>query len=187
MAINLLPLEYELRVRQEHRRRALLGFGTMIAALIAVNGILLIPAWVAFTSQVQELNRERAAVEGGSLFAKATEIEMSIHNFNARIRSYSTLERDTEHATDALHAVLESRPAGVFVTSLQFIPASKASDQKARIAVSGKADDRAPFLAFSSALTKQSVVESVESPVANLLREARIDYSLTVVLHSYGK
>ena len=56
-----------MRVRRNWRRRTLIGVGVVVAGVLLMNGILLIPSWVAFASQEQELRRELGAIQKGSL------------------------------------------------------------------------------------------------------------------------
>lgn len=187
MAINLLPDEQKAVIRAEYRRRIIVALGWFAALMIATNIILLVPAWFAFTAQEQELTRQLDAIEKGSLFTRVTEIESSIRTLNSEIRQYRAEERRVEHATPAFDAVLESRGAGVAITTLSFAASPKMADGRARLVILGNASDRASLLAFSDRLKAQPGVEVVESPISNLLRETDVDYQITAVLRPYER
>lgn len=181
MAINLLPEDYKARVTVEYRRRMIAGFGAIAALTVAANIILLLPSGLAFTAQESELKRQQETLEKGALFAKVTEIESIIRRLNQQIRQYRALGTSVSRATPAIDAALENRPAGIVIFGLTFGVSSASAPGRSQIEITGKASSREALLAFSRSLEKDPAVESVKSPVSNLLRETNFDFLLTVI------
>lgn len=186
MAINLLPEEQKMIVRGEYRRRIIIASGWLVALALATNIVLFAPAWLAFTAQERELKRQLDAIEKGALFQQVTAIESLIRQLNFEIRQYRARDREAIRAIPAVDLVLESRGSGVMISVLSFSP-PKTGNEKAQITIAGHASDRAALLAFSDRLKARPFVESVESPISNLLRESDVDYQITAVLRSYER
>lgn len=180
MAINLLPDAYKTEVRSEYRRRVIIGFGVLFAVIICVNAALLAPSWLAFASQERELQRQWDAIQKGSLFLKVSEIESSIRRLNRDIREYRAEDRAVNRVTPVFGAALESRRAGVAIDTLVFAVPKNGS--RAGLTIAGHAAGRAALIAFSKALGERPVIESVESPISNLLHENDINYTMTATL-----
>ncbi|MBI1957595.1 MAG: hypothetical protein HYS44_04050 [Candidatus Niyogibacteria bacterium] len=182
MAINLLPEEQKEIIRAEYRRRVTTAFGWLVTLVILTNIVLLAPAWFAFSAQERELGRQLDAIEQGALYGRVTEIEASIRTLNRQIRQYQSEDRGAARAIPAFDAALSARPAGVAITTASFAAGAKMADRKARLTIAGNAASRASLLVFFDRLKTRPGIESVESPISNLLRETDVDYQITAVL-----
>lgn len=184
MSVNLLPQDYQKKIKADRLRRLIAAFGFLIFIAIASNIALLLPFQLAAVLQQKELRRELEITKKSSLFAKATDIEEIIGKLNSQVDLFQKQESGRFELAPIMESVLSSRPAGVNIRNFIFEAENQAKNQPARISISGWAGNRPALINFIKTNESNRFFSRVGSPISNLLKEQNIDYSLVLELNN---
>ncbi|MEK7599067.1 MAG: hypothetical protein AAB474_01255 [Patescibacteria group bacterium] len=184
MSVNLLPQDYQKKIKAERLRRLIAAFGFLIFIAIAANIALLLPLRLAAVLQQRELRRELEIIQKKPLFIKVVDIEQTIKNLNSQANLFQAQESGRFELAPVMESVLSSRPAGVNIESFIFEVKDQAKNQPARISISGRARSRPALMDFIKTNESNRFFSRVGSPSSNLLKEQDIDYSLVLELNN---
>lgn len=174
--LNLLPPQEKIAVAYAVRSRAVLAVGGALAAVLAVSVVLLLPSLFRVVAQKLELARAVELEAGRQEQSDINRALGDIQAINHRAEVLLRQGRDEEKLSLLLADVIRAVPATVRVERLSVHPGSK------KLAITGFVGTRAGLLAFIGALERSPRVSMVSSPVANLIRAADIDFSLTITI-----
>lgn len=177
--MNLLPLEDQLKIRNERLLRlfAVSGAGSFFIVIVAI--IVLFSAYLFLALQSGELDRQLAIDKQSSELKRAQSLDQAIKDLNARSRSLGDNEKQIRDPLVEVAAVLSARPYGIVITSLGYDRAGKTNST---IIVSGQANTRNNLLKYVSALESGDVFARVSSPVSNLLSREKLAFTLVLDL-----
>ena len=82
--------------------------------------------------------------------------------------------------TTAIKLILGHQVSGVTLNEISY---NKSSDGLAVVNLAGMAQTRGQLLAFIAAFRSDSVFKKVDSPVSNLIKERRVDFTLTLQIN----
>jgi hypothetical protein len=182
MSVNLLPQDYQKKIKAEHFRRLIAIFGFLIFIVIAANIVLLLPFQLSAVLQAKELQRELEITKKSPLFARIADIEKIIKELNAETDLFTKQENGRFEIGPIIKSVVSLRPAGINIQSFIFEAEDRAKNQPARISISGQAGSRPALLNFIKANESNRFFSQIRSPISNLLKEEDINYSLVLEL-----
>lgn len=177
--MNLLPIEDQLKIRNERLLRLfeVVGAGLFFIVLAAV--IILSSAYLFLALQSGELKRQLAIEEQSSELKRAQSLDQAIKDLNARSRALGDNEKQIRDPLLETAALLAAKPYGIAITSIGYDRASKANST---IIVSGQANTRNNLLKYVGALEAGDAFARVNSPVSNLLSREKLAFTLVLDL-----
>ena len=178
MAINLLPAKQKRLARSVYRVHRLI-------ALLLVFDLLLLAILVLLAALNITINQEKTAnAKTLATFSGKDQVQ----EFNALkdevslVAKYADVAKehvDTRSTvTDYFGQIMATRTAGVRLNNLDY--ATNQDNQT--IKLGGIADNRQSLLDFNNRLEVLSWVDTVDSPVANLVGDNNFVFSLTLTL-----
>lgn len=172
--LNLLPPNEKRDFRYELYRRAVFFFGFWLFIYGVIFGVLALPAYFFAVFQLAEVERSRDAEIASLRASEGGSIEDKIKAFNRRLQFLVKREEEGQSVVSLTAGVFSEIPEGVNVSLFKL-------DMRRREAVLlGKAKTRDALLRFITALRADSMVESVSSPVSNIIKGEDIDFSLNL-------
>jgi hypothetical protein len=177
--MNLLPLEDQLKIRNERLLRLfeMVGAGAFFILLVAV--IILSSAYFFLALQSGELRRQLAIGEQSSELRRAQSLDQAIKDLNTRSRSLGDNEKQIRDPLVEVAALLSVKPYGIGISSIGYDRAGKTNST---IIVSGQANTRNNLLKYVGALEASAVFARVNSPVSNLLSREKLSFTLVLDL-----
>lgn len=166
--INLLPAEEKRLVWFEESRRIVLFFALGIAAIFATSSILLLPSFLAFYLEKQELGRSIQLEEEASRRLKVSDILTASRKINLAIASIKEFSSDSSKADSLLENMLGSADSVVLAN----IGIKKTGD----VILSGIAPARLDLLNFEKKLRSSGIFQEIYFPLSNIIREVNINF-----------
>ncbi len=171
--LNLLPPKEKINLRYGMRTRAVLAVGGILASAFIASISLLAPTLFALFFQKSELLQ---AVDVAAETSLRAGVPKNIGDLNAAKRlakSALTNDAKSDLASGLLRAVFADVPNGIRLESL------KVNLESNDINIGGFSPDRQTLLAFLSNLKNNPSIASVSSPVANIIKETDISFSVS--------
>lgn len=174
--LNLLTPSGKTELRYALAIRFVVLCGTAVSVIGGIGLVLLLPAlfFISFqrTDMIRALAIEQESQEQTGIaadirrFGEANQIAAAALRETKRPRSHSA----------TIEGVVRAAPDGVRFDSIELAPAN------GEVAVTGFAPTRIALLQFLDALRRDSRFGQVTSPVQNLIREANINFTVTLVV-----
>lgn len=174
--LNLLPGKQKKDLSFSVALRVVTFFSYWLIGAVVVFGVLLLPAYFFITFQKQEVARTKISEEELSQVTRIDEVARETGILNDRIRAFNERTSQKLGMATLIRDVLERAPAGVSVSFLSY----KADTREMRM--NGTAATRTLFLGFADALRAMPEVLDISSPVANLIQEQDVNFTLTLRL-----
>lgn len=174
--INLLPPEKQEIILREKFSRLLFVFLLGLAFILFSALVSLLPAFVYLDSKNKEAARELKAIEQSRVFKDVQEIEKGIRELNQKIALIQKNKTLVAEPSVFLEKLLEHKNKGIKINSFDysFLGALPV------VSLKGISAARASFLAYSAKLKNEPLIKSVNSPIANILKEKDFDFGLTI-------
>lgn len=171
--LNLLPPKEKKALMYEVRARAALVMGGFLGAALVIFLILLLPTLFFLVFQKAEIVRsveiERQRHEQISLQDRKNQVRQMNDIAVATARHLS----DSKSIFELFQSIIVSVPAGIHIDAIRF------DWDESTIDINGFSPTRAIFLAYVNALDNHPLLEEVSSPVANLVRENDITFTIS--------
>src|SRR3989338_3301432 len=175
-ALNLLPPAEKEKLVYVWRVRALIVIASGFIAVLAVSFVLLLPTFFLLAFQKTEAIRavaiERDAEERTGL-TKRVEIVERANRLGVAVRDHEAKRGDLFGLFESL---FRNVPAGIRLESIPFRSKTR------ELTISGFAPARQVLLLLLKNMEENPRIAKVSSPVANLIREADINFSVAVTL-----
>jgi len=175
--LNLLSPEEQALIGQEKISRLLFAFFGITALLIAVGSVLLLPSFFFLSLKEPSILRQIALSKQSVEAGRVRQAEDTIHTTNEQL---TTLFAENISATAPLSTYL--RPIADRTSPAIDIDTILFEGEKNTIAIRGIALSRNDFLSFIRLLENYPAFSSVDSPVANLLREHDLLFNITIFI-----
>ncbi|RJQ37558.1 hypothetical protein C4552_00795 [Candidatus Parcubacteria bacterium] len=176
LGLNLLPPVEKRNLAIIWRTRVVMLISGGVVAVVAIGVLLLLPTYffiglqTAETVRAAELERQSQAQSG---------IEAEITRIRAANRLAEIVEQYQagRRPVFGLFETVIRKAGGVRIENLEF------KGKERQFVLRGFAPTRQDLLAFVAALEADEAIAEVSSPVANLIREVAISFSLTITLN----
>jgi len=147
--------------------------------LIAIISFL--PNFFIADSKYQKILAESQTKEAVIKQSKEGEMKKLVSDTNAKLLLLHATS--TPSAPKLFREILESRPAGVYITSFSYdIIPKKGSATSPGITISGTAEDRTELLSFVESLNKDKSFSSVDLPISNLISDTNVPYTINIIV-----
>jgi Tfp pilus assembly protein PilN len=156
-------------------------FASLLLSAILFFGVaLMLPTYFSLLPQKTSLKYQLAITQSNPTLKEIGEIEKSINDFNEKLARFEENEKKIRAVSPRLAEVLEKRP-----TSIQFRSITYKQDPRTgleQFLIQGEARRRDDLLDFVEDLETTDILGGVDLPVTNLLKEADVDFTLTLDL-----
>lgn len=176
--INLIPPEARARIVTEYWVRVVTVWLILLAVAATVVGVLLFPAYVLVTSQVN-----RSATE-----AEAARAEVGQHNTTTKVLDAASEEArlivagaNNPLLTPVVDMIEEIMPEGVEATAYTL---TRQGNAVAPVTLRGTASTRTTLAAFRDALLAHPRIAKVDLPISNFAKDRDISFTVTLTISS---
>jgi len=170
----LLTPEYEKIIRTEKIKRLLLAFVVLLIFAGAIGVVLMLSSYFAAAFSKDAVLQRLQAAEDILEKKDFKRIEEQVEKINEIIAVFEKNESARRAAAPLLMKIANITPASVKFESLKLA----AKEDAAILTLTGVATTREIFLDFVEKLKKLDEMESVSSPVKNLLKETDVVFAL---------
>lgn len=177
--VNVLPPQTKRSLTRRYYAHLLTVVCTLGAVVLALGGALLIPSFLLSTTQAESYERYRDALSGSIGLKEREKTEIEVQGVAERIRILGEYAGD-ERVVDALEGVLQGQPESVRVTGISLARAEGGFS----VSLSGVANTRTDLLEFVDVLRTKTNLQDVALPVAQLVAERDVPFSLSMVVIS---
>jgi len=184
--INLLPLVYREKLREEQRFRLVLILGVVfITALLALSVFLMV---IQVSLAKERLSQEAKLFSFQEGSAGEDSALSEITNWNAQLKNIEKFKEERRSLKEVLDQVGLNISADLSLLSLSYTPAfeTKKKDEVVRtlgiIAAVGKAQTREQLLSFKDALQANPFFAAVVFPPSNWVSPRDITFSFQAKL-----
>ena len=181
--MNLLPIEDQILLKKQYRRKVFVFLGFIVLFLAAANLILIIPAFLFLKTNGENLRNQLEIADQSPVFFRFSDMSRSLERLNSEIEFLEKQKQETRALTPALKKIVNLKTDEVSINFILFEKKKESSRTQAdKITFRGNADTRSALLQFIKNLEKEESFLEVKSPPSNLLKEKGIDYSLNIFL-----
>lgn len=174
--LNLLPPRHRENIAFEMRARAVLAVGSGLILVALAAAALLLPTFFLLVFQKNELEREVKLERQQGQRAGVPEEAERIERLNSLARVVLNQETESLPVFPIFEAVFRDVPPALRLESARFRSAEK------EVVIAGFAPTRLAMLEFLRALENNPRVAKISSPVTNIIKEADIKFSVTVIV-----
>ena len=178
--INLLPYDEREAVEKERIRRFVIVASLSVSFILAAGIVLMLPSYLKLTFERESLDRGIASEIKASGAGPTEGFKIALGDLNKKIAILDGAKKGATDVTHIIEGVLKARPAGVAINSIAYGSVSKGGSKT--VLLSGQAKTRDNFLAFEKNLEDSGDFKKITSPVSNLLRDADLQFSLSLDL-----
>ncbi|MFC1756853.1 PilN domain-containing protein [Patescibacteria group bacterium] len=179
--INLLPPESNKNIRLEFFRRYIVVLGLGLFILMSTQIVLSVVSLFSISSYTRSLEDQRLSTKTLAGMKNVDNLEFETQQLNDLVFSYQKNKNTARFFSEEIYKVVSMVPSSVVVSSLLFD--SHATDlQTSRLIVGGNADSRGDLIDFVDSLKASEYFSEVNLPLANLLSESDIKFTLSIDL-----
>jgi len=180
LTINLLPPQYKEEYILEKKKRFAVSFIISLCFIAALLAALLFSTYFILTIRKSSFDAALETRQQADTSKQLAAIKDGVRGLNKQIAELKTARAGIiPLGTPLEHLAILIKP-GVYVKSISV------DTQNKKVVLSGFADTRDEVLSLGSALDESDFVEqgSLQSPIANILKEKAVDFSFTFNLHT---
>jgi len=178
VTVNLLPETEQKNIVAEYRRRISASYGFGLSALLVAMILTVIGLNTALWIEQNSLIKTKQTMVAGLETADDKPAIQTVASLNKMINYLVNDKKNLHSVTVLIDRINELKPAGIKITTLDLDRASSGWS----ITLRGWSAKRQDIVDFVAALEKCSLLTEINSPVANLLKETKGDFIITVIL-----
>lgn len=179
--INLLPPMRRRVLRREH----ILALFSKFLLTLVIGSVMMSAAagaavgWLALASRSAATTTQ---AEFKNTLEKYQTLKKNITVQNDSLKSLVDLNKRRFVWSDFLHALIKATPQGIVISHLSGAYDAAGTAARPTLTVRGEAANRNLLLTFQNALQKISQIDTVNSPVSNLLERFNSQFQFDVQL-----
>ena len=174
--VNLLPKDTQRSLVTRYYLRLGTTLEIVLSVVFFIGAVLLIPSYFASQASADSYERYRDALEGAVGLKERSYVSDSISRLAERVRVMSDYG-NSEFTASLIDALGNNLSAGISVTDISFTR----SDDGATVSLGGTAGTREDLLVFVESLKESSAFSQVTLPVAQLVVEEDVSFSIKAV------
>ena len=176
--MNLLPLEYKNELKFEAWRRFAFTFGLYFNLIFAAGIVLLLPSFFFLKFQIGSLEQQVSVLQISEETKELREGTQQVRSINKALTAFQNFETTTQKTGPLIDSFLLKSYPGINITSFSY---TRSEAGQSELEIQGGAENRTSFLEYVDALRTDERVESVENPITNLVSEANIKFSISIL------
>lgn len=183
--MTFISENYKKEFRREKILRILTGFAINLVSAMLVGMVFMLPAYFVLALSKDDVLRRLKAAEEVFEKKEFKALEEKINRINARVSAFEKNESRRKEFAPLLRKLAENTPDAV---RLAFVGVSKNQEGLYMISLQGEATTRDEFLKYTEKLGGVREFMSIDSPVANLLKETKTAFTLNIKIkpEAYG-
>lgn len=181
--INLLSSDNQKKVLHSYREHLIMSYGIAVFLVMVIFLIALSSFYGALLIYRDSLKTSLQAEMGSTEAQQFNSYSTLIRRANDMVNILTTDDKKLHSPTTVLDGVLGARPAGIKLALIEL----SSSNNNWGLNLSGQAKSRQDILDFSSALGRDPLFSSVDSPFSNLIKDKNSDFVITATLLSKPK
>jgi hypothetical protein len=174
--MNFLPEKNKIIIKKEYFRRIFIIIGLFFFFLILASDLFLFSFSLLLKNQKESFSRQLEFSEERLARSEAKDIIPLIKDLNEKISllQSSPARGGTVEKSALMKNILSRKPDKITIKEFLF--------EKNKISIWGFSDTRDNMLGFINSLKEEKSFKKVESPIANLLKEKDIEFSISIEL-----
>ena len=178
--MSLLTPNYEKEFRREQIIRVWISFIIILIIIAAAGLIFMSPSYFALMLSKDDILRRLQAEEKVFEKKEFKSLEEKITALNGKIFTFEKNEKKRHDLAPLLNKIAISAVTGIRLNSITL---SKNEQGLFAFSVAGEAGTRDEFLKYVDRLRAVKEFSSVNSPVANVLKENKTSFSLSIKIN----
>src|SRR3989338_66529 len=178
--MNLLTKNYEKEFRHEKIIRVWISFLIILIIVAATGLVFMLPSYFALALSKDDILRRLQAEEKVFEKKEFKSLEEKITSLNEKIFTFEKSEKRRHDFAPLLNKIAINTVSGI---SLTLITLSKNEQGLFTFSVTGETDARDNLLKYIDRLRAVKEFSSINSPVANLLKENKASFSLEIKIN----
>ncbi|KKT29535.1 hypothetical protein A3G55_01375 [Candidatus Giovannonibacteria bacterium RIFCSPLOWO2_12_FULL_44_25] len=175
--MSFVAKNYKKEFRREKILRILIGFAVNLAVALMVGLVFMLPSYFILVFSKDDVLRRLQAAEEVFARKEFKNLEEKIGGINARVSVFEKNESRRGELAPLFRKLAENAPDAVRLVSINV---SKDANGFYTMSVQGEAERRDELLKYIDKLESVSEFASVDSPVANLLKETKTLFTLNI-------
>lgn len=167
--LNLLPSSEKKTLALERIQRWLVFYGSAVIGALSVFIVLLCVTWLFINIQLKSASSTLVSVQTSLNGKDSKEQQGLIILLNQDLKKIGDLQAERKIYSDLLISLTDLIPAGLWLTTLSI-------DEQGETIINGFARKREQVLALKDLLENSPLFTDVESPLANLVKPADINF-----------
>lgn len=173
--LNLLPSAEKELFKIDQIQRWVVFYGSVFFCSLLVFIILLAAIWFSLSIQIKSIGANLDIAKQNAPGQDLKTQQNLIKKLNAKIEKASQFEKNHKRYSTILLALAEVMPEGIKIERITI-------DEKNKMTISGYAQKREDMLTLKNSLEKSAFFTDINSPIANLIKQAAISFSLTMTI-----
>lgn len=178
--MSLLTPNYEKEFRREKIIRVWISFLIILIIIAAAGLVFILPSYFALVLSKDDILRRLQAEEKVFEKKEFKSLEEKIAALNGKIFTFEKSEKKRHDFAPLLNKIAINTVSGI---SLDSITLNKNEQGFFTFSIVGEADARDELLKYTDRLRAVKEFSSVNSPVANLLKENKASFSLDIKIN----
>ncbi len=175
--MTLLTVKKKKKISKEKILRLASGFLIVLNVAILSGIAFMTPSYFLLILSKDDILRGLEAVKGGFEQKGFKNADNDVKSVNVLISGYETAQKKRKEFAPILNKMSSVTPSEIKISYLNF---RKINDGAFSLLIQGNSPERGAFLDYLGALRGLPEVESVMSPISNLLKDRDLDFSLEV-------
>ncbi len=175
--INLISREQKKSFIKGYRKHFAIVCLLLLFTSIMIGSILLTPAYLAYTSKLESLQKSIETVLSLRGSGEETNTDYLLKDIQKKISILGSREKRF-NPTDTIDQILLAKKNEISITSLAFTE----KGGKKILEVKGVALTRGALIAFVEALEKNESFSKVNLPVAQFIKEEDLDFNIEITM-----
>ncbi|MBI2099741.1 MAG: PilN domain-containing protein [Candidatus Vogelbacteria bacterium] len=176
--INLLPPNTILEGARHYGQRKLIVGGCLVFVLLLIASINLASLFAVLRVEAANLDGKLTAAEARALASGSAQLEKEVTILKRELDLLRRATGDKRSVSQLLPKILEPQPPGISLTNVVYNVADGGT-----IRLLGLAQTRQNLLDFVATLRQNPTFKAVDSPVANLIKDRDVAFTLELKVH----
>lgn len=176
LSFSILPPEEKDKIKIKKRIRLAWVWGGSFFFILSCFTLLLVPSYFLSSFQREEVIRNLMLTEESPLIKRIADIRKSISVLQQSAVDIERASKTVGFFSDMLSDVMQALPHGITPTAFEL------DGGRDTLLFYGIAENRAALVALETALKSNKRIENISVPLSNLVQDAAISFSLTVMI-----
>ncbi len=178
---NLLPEDRVRTLRRGYFMRLVAVAVTLLTAIVAITGTLLVPVYVYLKVDEKEKSDELALITRALASTDEVQLDARLTALSKKATLLASLESTTK-ASAVIRDVLGVARPGITLSGFTLTPVPGAKTSGMNLLVSGTASTRDRLRAYQLALLDAPFVQAADLPISAYAKDTNISFIITITL-----
>lgn len=177
--LNLLPPEEKSLLQINQIQRWVVFYGSAVLSSLLIFIILLAVIWFSIFIQAESIDASLDVAKQSQQGQKLKTQQDLTKELNVKIERINQFQKNHKSYSTILFTLAKIMPSGTRLDRLTI-------DEKNKMTISGYASRREELLELKDSLEKSDIFAEIDNPLANLIKQANINFSFTMTVKNSG-